>query len=85
MELITLSILLLTIIIIAILSKKKRFRFYYVLSYLFLGILALYIGIRFNNMYSVILYATAFISNLSGFILSLTIKEEYSAQKENPI
>lgn len=78
MELITLSMLLLTNIIIAILSKKKKFRFYYVVSYLLLGIFALYIGIKFNNVYSVILYGTAFISNLSGFVLSLTIKEESS-------
>lgn len=80
MELITLSILLLTIIIIAILSKKKKFRFHYVVSYLLLGIFALYIGIKFNNVYSVILYGTAFISNLSGFVLSLTIKEDYATQ-----
>ncbi|WP_017797547.1 hypothetical protein [Oceanobacillus kimchii] len=80
MELITLSMLLLTIIIIAILSKKKKFRFYYVVSYLLLGIFALYIGIKFNNVYSVILYGTAFISNLSGFVLSLTIKEDYATQ-----
>ncbi len=80
MELITLSILLLTIIIIAILSKRKKFRFYYVVSYLLLGIFALYIGIKFNNVYSVILYGTAFISNLSGFVLSLTIKDDYATQ-----
>ncbi|GLO66301.1 hypothetical protein AQ616_06900 [Oceanobacillus sp. E9] len=80
MELITLSIMLLTIIIIAILSKRKKFRFYYVVSYLLLGIFALYIGIKFNNVYSVILYGTAFISNLSGFVLSLTIKDDYATQ-----
>lgn len=81
MELITLSLLLFAIIMIAILSKKKKYRFYFVISYLLLGIFALYIGIKFNNVYSVILYGTAFISNLSGFILSLTIKEEYPSQK----
>ncbi len=80
MELITLSIMLLTIIIIAILSKRKKFRFYYVVSYLLLGIFAIYIGIKFNNVYSVILYGTAFISNLSGFVLSLTIKDDYATQ-----
>lgn len=72
-------ILILLMIVIGLNFNKHKKKNFIVASYLILVAVSIFPGIYFNNKYSIIFYALAFISSMIALIFALKTQKERRA------
>lgn len=78
MELIVCGILILTILLIGLFSKRNDQKNKITAAYLLLVVACTLLAVYFNNQYSLILYGLALLSSIFAFVFSVK-KSNYSA------